>query len=98
MKKLVFLLLLLSLFLLLPVKAFAQIPASQTQPGVENVSPQSLPLNTNPDVPRNLHTYTQSTFIEILATATCFVGGIDLLSSDGRCLGIDGKTNKIGYV
>ncbi len=37
-------------------------------------------------------------FIETLSTATCFVGGIDLLNPDEKCLGIDTKTKKIGYV
>lgn len=61
-------------------------------------SPQSLPYNTTPDVPRNLHTYTQATFIEILAAATCAVSGIDPIAQNGKCLGIDTKTKKLTYV
>jgi hypothetical protein len=55
-------------------------------------------LNTNPDVPQNLHTYTQSVFINIAAATSCILTGTDPLNPRGKCLGIDTKTNKIGYV
>src|SRR3989344_678784 len=55
-------------------------------------------LNTNPDVPQNLNTYTQSVFINIATTLSCIFTGIDPLSPQGKCLGVDPATNKIGYV
>ncbi len=73
--------------------SFAQESQPSTLP-----AKTAYPLNTNPDVPQNFHTYTQSVFIEILAGATCIFSGVDILSEDGRCLGIDTATKKIGYV
>lgn len=58
----------------------------------------NLTPNTNPDVPQNLHTYTQSVFIELAGTAICHLAGVDVLREDGKCLGIDPKTKKIGFV
>lgn len=55
-------------------------------------------LNTNPDVPQNFHTYTQSVFLEIAAAASCQIAGIDPLNPSGKCLGVDPKTGKIGFV
>src|SRR3989344_5893521 len=55
-------------------------------------------LNTNPDVPQNLNTYTQSVFINIATTVFCIFTGVDPLSPQGKCLGIDPATRKIGYV
>ncbi len=63
----------------------------------QNINPQTLPMNTNPDVPHNLSTYTQSVFIELLGTASCFMSGYNPISIDGRCLGIDPVTKKLGY-
>jgi len=37
----------------------------------EAQSTLNYPPQTNPDVPKNLHTYTQSTIIELLAAASC---------------------------
>src|SRR3990167_11174865 len=55
-------------------------------------------LNTNPDVPQNLNTYTQSVFINIATTVFCIFTGVDPLSPQGKCLGIDPATRKISYV
>lgn len=86
MKKLIFCSLFLFLFFLfLPTVSHAQTTKA------------TYPLNTNPNVPQNFHTYTQNVFIEILSTATCFIGGTDLLNPSEKCLGIDPLTKKIGY-
>ncbi|MDO8269970.1 MAG: hypothetical protein Q7T54_04860 [Candidatus Levybacteria bacterium] len=81
---------------------FANTSHAQTSVPIANDVPQekttAYPLNTNPDVPQNFHTYTQNVFIEVLSTATCFVGGVDMLNPDEKCLGIDPVTKKIGYV
>lgn len=79
----------LSIFFLLGFLFFANNSYAQ-QP--------AYPLNTNPDVKQDFHTYTQSVFIEILASGVCILGGVDVLSENGRCLGIDPVSRKIGYV
>lgn len=61
-------------------------------------SPANLETNTNPDVPKNMHTYTQSVVIELLATTICQLAGIDPINPDQPCLGIDPQTKKIGFV
>jgi hypothetical protein len=55
-------------------------------------------LNTNSDVPLNLQSYTQSLFIELAATVSCQLAGIDPIHKDAKCLGIDQETGKIGFV
>ncbi len=79
--------------------SFAQSYADQVATASSNTgSPQTLPLNTNPDVPQNLSTYTQSVFIELLGTASCFLGGKNIIYGDTKCLGIDPETKKLTYV
>src|SRR3989344_5853377 len=55
-------------------------------------------LNTNPDVPQNFHTYTQSVLLEIAAAASCQIAGFDPMNPSGKCLGVDPATGKIGFV
>jgi len=84
---------LLFVFLFTQAPAFAQSitpQATQAQP--------YLAPNTNPDVPNNLHTFSQSLMLEIMSSLTCNLSGKDLLSKDGRCLGFDPTTGKLGYV
>lgn len=59
---------------------------------------QTIPTNTNPDVPNNLHTFTQSLLIEVASSLTCLTAGVDPVDPKGQCLGIDLQTHKIGYV
>ena len=59
-------------------------------------NPQLAPV-TNPDVPQNLHTFTQGALIEILSAASCLITGVGF-TDNGRCLGIDANTGKLGYV
>lgn len=54
--------------------------------------------NTNPDVPKNLHTWTQSVMLEVVSAMTCQLTGIDPISKNHKCLGIDSKTGQIGFV
>lgn len=54
--------------------------------------------NTNPDVPKNLHTHTQSILIEVMSAMTCQLVGVDPTNPNQKCLGIDAKTGKIGFV
>ena len=92
MKKFLLILIFFALSLSFPLKMFAQAETQVAQTKTQ------YPLNTNPDVPQNFHTYTQNVFIEILASAVCITAGVDVLSHDGKCLGIDPSTKKIGYV
>ena len=65
-----------------------------------NQSPQNSynAPNTNPDVPKNLHTYTQNVMLEVTSGLSCLIAGIDPINPNGKCLGFDTKTGKIGYV
>lgn len=56
------------------------------------------PINTNSDVPQNLHTYTQSVVLELISALSCQLAGIDPLNPKGQCLGADPKTGKLGFV
>ncbi|MEK7573685.1 MAG: hypothetical protein AAB531_04640 [Patescibacteria group bacterium] len=49
-------------------------------------------------MPQNLHTYSQNVVIEVMAAVACQLAGTDPTTPDGRCLGPDPKTGKIGYV
>lgn len=59
---------------------------------------QTLSPNTNPDVPINLHTWTQSAMIEIMSAMVCQLTGIDPINPSQNCLGVDADTGKIGFV
>jgi len=69
--------------------AFAQ---AQTQQTNSYAAP-----NTNPDVPNNLHTWTQNVLIEVMSAMTCQLAGIDPTNTSAKCLGVE-KTGKIGFV
>ncbi|OGH02877.1 MAG: hypothetical protein A2798_00410 [Candidatus Levybacteria bacterium RIFCSPHIGHO2_01_FULL_37_17] len=90
----VFLLIVFSLFILI-TPSFAQSPTKTTQ---KTNSAQYLTPNTNEDVPKNLHTWTQNIMIEVLSAGVCQLSGVDLINPDKGCLGIDSKSGKIGYV
>lgn len=80
---------LLSTFYLLPSVAHAN-----TTP-----QPSNHPApNTNPDVPNNLHNWTQNVMIEVMSSLTCQLAGIDPINPKQSCLGADTKTGKIGFL
>jgi len=87
---------LIIVFCLLFVKtpAFAQTPI---QPQTQQTNSYAAP-NTNPDVPNNLHNWTQNVMIEVMSAMTCQLAGIDPTNPSAKCLGVDPKTNKIGFV
>ncbi len=87
--------LLLSLFFLF-ILGLTYTPSVLAQ--FENVDPQAKYYNTEPGVPQDFSTYTQSVFINIMATAGCHLTGVDVTKSDGKCLGVNPQTGKIGYV
>lgn len=65
-------------------------------PAFAQVNPYATP-QTNPDVPQNMHTWTQMVLLEVLSAATCQLGGIDPINPKHACLGVDQLTGKIGY-
>src|SRR3989344_1169241 len=88
-------------FLIFKSPTFAQtvsIPNSNL-PNYQNnqTNPYAAP-NTNPDVPKNLHTYTQSVMIEVMSALVCQLSGIDPTNVSQKCLGVDPKTGSIGFV
>jgi hypothetical protein len=85
---------LISLFVLRPV-AFAQTTTQTSQ--LQQNQPY-LSTNTNSDVPRNLHTWTQTVLIEVISASSCAITGIDPTNPNQACLGLDQKTGKIGYI
>jgi hypothetical protein len=60
-------------------------------------SAYNLP-NTDSNVPRNLHTYSQSVLIEVSSALMCQLTGVDVIDKNAECLGINPLTKKIGYV
>lgn len=74
---------------------------------IPSVYAQSNPYlnpNTTPDVPKDLHTWTQSVMISVMAGLSCQLTGIDPLKVDPqtgqpsrKCLGVDPTTGKIGF-
>jgi hypothetical protein len=75
--------------------SFAQTTTSTSQS--QQTQPY-LSANTNPDVPRNLHTWTQTVLIEVIAASSCAITGMDPTNPNQQCLGVDQKTGKIGFV
>lgn len=94
MKKSFILFFLSSTFYILS-SALLIVPTSNAQATME--SSYDAPL-TNPDVPQNLHTYTQSVIIEIMAALSCQLTGVDPVNPNSQCLGVDPQTGKIGFV
>ena len=95
------------IFIVSPSSSFAQSPippkpALQPQTPVATVQHYqgkvAYPLNTDSDVPQNFHTYSQNVFIEILTSISCMLTGYDPLNQNGKCLGINPYTHKVGYV
>ncbi|MCL5434780.1 MAG: hypothetical protein M1405_00085 [Patescibacteria group bacterium] len=93
-KSIIFVLLVFFSLLLIKAPTFAQAPVQpQTQPVNSYTSP-----NTNPDVPNNLHNWTQNVMIEVMSAMTCQLAGVDPTNPSAKCLGVDQKTGKIGFV
>ena len=81
-------------FLCLRTISFAQAAdiVQSPQPALSNLN-----TNTNPDVPNNLHNWTQTVLIEVISATSCMITGIDPSNPNQACLGIDQKTKKIGF-
>ncbi len=80
-------------FLVLKPQAYAQVSSPNTQ--TQTVQNQ---MGTNSNVPNNLHNYTQNVLLQLTSGMTCLIMGIDPIDPNAKCLGVDKKTGKIGYV
>lgn len=85
---------LLFVFILIKTPVFAQTVSPQT---TTQAQPYLVPA-TNPGVPNNLHTFSQSLMLEIMSSLSCNLSGKDLVNKTAQCLGIDPSTGKLGYV
>ncbi|OGH12140.1 MAG: hypothetical protein A2857_02020 [Candidatus Levybacteria bacterium RIFCSPHIGHO2_01_FULL_36_15] len=85
------------LFIILASLIALSISAESVYAQSNTINPQLVVPETNPDVPQNLHTFAQSVTIEVLSAVSCQISGIGF-TDNGRCLGVDIKTGKIGYV
>ncbi|MDP2586126.1 MAG: hypothetical protein Q8P29_04580 [Candidatus Levybacteria bacterium] len=95
-KALVISLLLFSAFYFL-YSAIPTYAASQTATEIQSGA-KVVSANTNPDVPNNLHSWTQNVMIEVMLSLTCQLVGVDPTTPDKQCLGVDQKTGKIGFL
>ncbi len=68
-------------------------PVHATEMGSYN----PYPSNTTSDVQNNLHNHTQEVFMEFLSTVVCQISGVDITTTDHRCLGFT-ATGQIGYI
>ena len=88
----------LCLFATFAICLFTAVPSyaqNYQQPTKANSLVQ---FETNPDVPRNIHTLTQGVTLGLASSVSCLLFGIDPLTQDQRCLAPDPQTNKLGYV
>lgn len=83
------------LLVISPVSAQSYNQTSNQKPASQN---QYLTPNTNSDVPNNFHNYTQSVMLEVASGLSCLIAGVDPANPNGKCLGFDTKTGKIGYM
>ena len=63
----------------------------------QNISSNNT-LNTNSDVPKNFHSFTQVLMLESLSAVICQLSGFDPITTDHKCLGVNPNTGKIGFV
>src|ERR1035437_3150426 len=96
-KSVVLSLALLFVFLFVKTPVFAQNIYPSVTPQITQAQ-LNLSPNTNPGIPNNLHTFSQSLMLEILSSISCNLSGRDPLNKNGQCLGMDPITGKLGYV
>ncbi len=84
-------------FSIFSTKSFAQTKTAQVNSASAQQS-DTLVSDTNPDVPDNLHNWTQTVTIEVLSSFSCQLTGVDPVNTKQGCLGVDQKTGKIGFL
>lgn len=78
-----------------PVTQATTLPATTTE---NTTLKNEMYKNLNPDVSHDLHTLSQNVIIEVLSSTVCILSGRDPLNpAEGKCLGIDTSTGKLGY-
>lgn len=82
------------LFLAIP---HARAQSTNTQSPIANRSSNEA-LGTDPNVPNNLHNVTQVVMIETMSGILCQLTGVDYAHPNQKCLGVDPKSGKIGFV
>lgn len=106
-RTLLFLLLLFISFSAFYIKTVSgQTPLISSMPPAPSESVPTLPVeqkqtwsvNADPGVPQTLGTYMQAVTIEGLSTMSCMLSGYSFTDPQGRCLGINSSTGRIGYV
>lgn len=53
--------------------------------------------NVESNVPQNQHTHAQAVTIEVMTAIICQLSGVDMMSPETGCLGINPQTGKLGY-
>ncbi|TAL58631.1 MAG: hypothetical protein EPN85_11160, partial [Bacteroidetes bacterium] len=80
---------------------FSPAPTQAISPTItptQTKNTTTVTSSTNPDVPNNLHNWTQSVMIEVMSALTCQIAGVDPINPKQSCLGADQKTGKIGFL
>ena len=90
-------LLLFLFFILYSLFSIQSVSAQSYNPPGSQSNSYATP-NTNPDVPKNLHTYSQNVLIEVMSAVACQLTGVDPTSPSQKCLGVDPKTGSIGFM
>lgn len=85
------------IFAFLLIFFVSKVSFAQTAVNEPNQTPQYLAPNASPEVPSNLHTWTQSVMIEVLSSMVCQLTGVDVVNKNQPCLGINSQTGQIGY-
>ena len=88
---------LFSCFFFVPSISFAQTRTTQI-PSTSSAQTNFPAANTDPNVPNNLHNWTQNVMIETMLSLTCQLVGVDPTRPDGQCLGVNKETGKIGFL
>lgn len=77
--------------------AYAQQTIPNTQTSYAQPNPYLAP-NTNPDVPKDLNTLTNSVLINLMGAMICQISGINVTNQSQACLGVDPSSGNIGFV
>ncbi len=85
-------------FALLLIFFTAKVSFAQALTPTSTPTQQYLAPTTDDSVPQNLHTWTQNVMIEVMSSMLCQLTGTDPIDPSQKCLGIDIKNNKVGYV
>jgi hypothetical protein len=89
----------LGFIFLLSIAAPASAQTVTNTPVQQTVSSDTDYRNPNieDNVPRNSHTYAQAVVIDVMSAVMCQLTGIDPVTRQATCLGINTANNKLGY-